>query len=134
MKKHVKTPHVPTFRRPLARIKMSGYVQLPIFQQIEQVHTYVQSKFLIWHFFIKQKWKKWHKVMNNYCLFHWPNYKFQKLADVWVAHNIDYRKITLSEQPLSAGNFGEVFKGKDVHIYGLTSTWYMSANTRILFL
>ena len=48
-------------------------------------------------------------------LFHLPNYKFQKLADVWVAHNIDYRKITLSEQPLSAGNFGEVFKGKDVY-------------------
>jgi len=70
VKKHVKTPHVPTFRRPLPKFKMSGYVQLPIFQQIEQ-----------------------------------------KLADVWVAHNIDYRKITLSEQPLSAGNFGEVFKG-----------------------
>ena len=49
---------------------MSGYIQLPIFQQIEQ-----------------------------------------KLADVWVAHNIDYKKITLCEHPLSAGNFGEVFKG-----------------------
>ena len=57
--------------------------------------------------------------MNNYCLFHWPNYKFQKLADVWVAHNIDYRKITLSENPLSAGNFGEVFKGKDMYVQRL---------------
>ena len=51
-------------------------------------------------------------------------YKFQKLADVWVAHSIDYRKITLSEQPLSAGNFGEVFKGKDVyHTYILDALW-----------
>ena len=63
--------------------------------------------------------------MNNYCLFHWPNYKFQKLADVWVAHNIDYRKITLSEQPLSAGNFGEVFKGKEGYV--LSSDWPISS-------
>ena len=62
--------------------------------------------------------------MNKYCSFHWPNYKFQKLADVWVAHNIDYRKITLSEEPLSAGNFGEVFKGKEGYV--LSSAWPIS--------
>ena len=83
---------------------MSGYVQLPIFQQIEQVCTFKNNL---------NCWITWHEIIVYFI------YKFQKLADVWVAHNIDYRKITLSENPLSAGNFGEVFKGKDMYVQRL---------------